>query len=643
MRNRVYQLLVLLLLVGSFPSFAGVLEQQRIDFVQAEHMIATGDERGYAAISAGLESYPLYFYLQYQWLSKHLSQDQKILNFLNNGKQSLYTRKLRRKWLAYLYKRGRWDTFVAHYKSSKRKSMQCRYNWAEYQRNHKTQALTATQKIWLTGSSLPKDCDLLLKKFTQSEFLTQTLIWQRFLLAAKARQYKLATYLSKKLESASARSKADKWLKLVKNPKLIEQAGFLQGLAKTQQADMFTYAMKKMVSADVDNAVQFWDTQGESYVLSAAQTHNIERAIALQLAFNKSAKAYSRFNLLTSLDGTTRLWAVRAALIEHNWEHVNQALQNLSVSEKRQERWRYWQAKALLETNQRDKGLAIFKQLAEERSYYGFLAADYLQQEYALVNKPIKINAQLQSRLLAKEKFSIVREFRELEMQKEAQQFWWEAVRNLQGDELLNAAKIAQQWHWHRLAILTVARAKHWDDVELRFPIDYAEKIQQNAQIHQLDTSIIYALIRRESMFDPKAGSPVGAMGLMQIMPGTGKQIAKEMNYPWRSKMVLLQPSLNLKFGAYYYKQMLDKFDGHFALAAAAYNAGPHNVTKWLRIDRDYAADIWIETIPYKETRAYVAAVLTYALIYQNRIQSGDVRMRDFMRDIRASNGLAAL
>ena len=112
----------------------------------------------------------------------------------------------------------------------------------------------------------------------------------------------------------------------------------------------------------------------------------------MQLAFNKSELAYARFNQLTKLDATTRLWAVRAALIEHNWQHVDQALGNLSAKEKKQERWRYWQAKALLETNQREKGLAIFKQLANERSYYGFLAADFLQQDYALGNKPIQLN-----------------------------------------------------------------------------------------------------------------------------------------------------------------------------------------------------------------------------------------------------------
>ena len=635
------KVVVLFLLSGFFQSYAGVLEQQRVDFLQAEQMIAAGDEQGYAAISPGLESYPLNFYLQYKWLSLHLGQDKQILNFLNHSTQSLYTRKLRRKWLNYLYKQGKWNTFVANYRSSKSKLMQCRYNWAEYQRNYKNKALTATQKIWLTGASLPKACDPLLEKFTQSSFLTQQLIWQRFMLAAKASHYNLATYLSKKLSSAGDRKKAELWLELIKKPQLISQTGFFQGVAKPLQAKMFTDAMKRLVSADVENAARLWDAQSSVFKLSAAQIYHIERAIALQFAFNKSEQAYARFNQLPHLDATTRLWAVRAALIEDNWRHVDQALGNLSAKEKKQERWRYWQAKALLQTNQREKSLVIFKQLANERSYYGFLAADFIQQDYALGNKPIILEAKNRSRLLSQQRFVIVSEFKALEMEKEAQQFWWEALRNLEGDDLLAAAKIAQQWHWHRLAILTVSRAKYWDDVALRFPIAYSDNIEQNAQLQQLDTSIIYSLVRRESMFDPAVGSPVGALGLMQIMPATGKQIAKEIRHPWRSKSVLLRPAVNVKFGAHYYKQMLGKFDGHFALAAAAYNAGPHNVDKWLKIERDYAADIWIETIPYKETRAYVAAILTYALIYQSRLQSGEVRMNDYMQDIKTRSKLA--
>jgi len=120
-------------------------------------------------------------------------------------------------------------------------------------------------------------------------------------------------------------------------------------------------------------------------------------------------------------------------------------------------------------------------------------------------------------------------------------------------------------------------------------------------------------------------------------MPKTGKQIAQQIGVPWKSKIDLLQVSTNIKFGTYYYKQMIDKFSGHLALAIAAYNAGPTGVKRWLKIDRNYATDVWIETIPYKETREYVAAVLTYTLIYQRRIGREKNLMIDFMNEIEAN------
>lgn len=638
MSHNRHKILVLILLVVSLEVSAGERIQQRRDFVLAEQMIASNDDQGYAQISVSLKDYPLAFYLDYQWLVQHLDQSEKIKDYLKNTRKSPYTYKLRRKWLDYLYRKGDWNAYVANDRPSKSRRLQCRSNWVQYQNNYKTKALIATQKIWLSGSSLPKDCDPLLGKFSRSTFLTQDLIWQRFKLAINARQLDLARYLSKKLSKDEQRKGAKKWLQLAKNADLITQAGFTRGLTKEQQANMFVDAMKRLTSTDVDYAATVWDAQKAAFQLSKQQANRVRRGIALQYAFNKSDKAYAHFKQLTQLDATTRFWAVRAALVENNWEHVQQALDNLSVQEKLQERWQYWQARTFLQTGQRDKGLKIFNQLADERSYYGFLAADFLQQDYALANQPIVLGADKKQRLLAQEDFTIVSEFKALELNKQAQKFWWQAVRNLDRDDLLVAAKIAQQWKWHKLAILTVARAKHWDDVVLRFPIKYSDKIQENARLQQLDSSIIYGLVRRESMFDEAVSSPVGALGLMQIMPATGKQIAREIHYPWRSKSVLLQPSVNVKFGTYYYKQMLGKFDGHFALAAAAYNAGPHNVKKWLNIDREYAADTWIETIPYKETRAYVAAVLTYALIYQSLTQSGNVLMTDYMQNIKPLN-----
>lgn len=627
---------VVVLLVWSLNSSANLREQQRQDFLQAEISINSGAKKDFSVISAGLESYPLYAYLEYQWLRRHLDKKVNVKAFLHHEKSSYYARRLRTVWLDYLYKQRQWKDFSTYYKTSNSKRMQCRYQWSRYQQNYKTKALLATQKIWLTGVSLPKDCDSLLAKFTQSKFLTQALVWQRFKLAIQARQIKLADYLSKKLSAAQTKKEARQWLKLAKNPELMTNASFLREVSRSQRSDMLVYTVQQLNRVDPDKALQLWQAKKLLFKVSKAQSYRAERSIALQLAFNKSDKAYAHFSQLSQADATTRIWAVRAALIEGNWAHVQAALNNLSAQEKQEQRWRYWQARTFLRTNQQEKGIAILEKLAKERSYYGFLAADFSQEEYAFANKPIEFDEQKKVEILSSKAFEVIQEFRALQRDKEAQLHWWDAVRNLKGNDMLIAAKIAQHWKWHKLAILTVARAKHWDDVDLRFPIEYAEKIKKNAQLQALDTFILYGLIRRESMFDEAANSPAGALGLMQIMPGTGKQIAKEMQLPWKSGRRLLDASVNLKFGAYYYKQMLENFSGNFILATAAYNAGPSRVNKWLEIDKDYQADIWVETIPYKETRAYVAAVLTYALVYQHLIGEDKVKMKDFMGDILA-------
>jgi len=617
---------------------ATIGEQQRLKFVQAEEMIESGDDQGFSALSLELLDYPLHFYLSYQWLSKHLDQDKKIQRFLQDNHSPLYARMLRRQWLNSLYKNKQWNAYAANYRNSKSKQGQCRYQWARYQLNYKTKALTAVKKIWLTGYSLPKDCDKLLAKFTQSSLLTQKLIWQRFKLAVNARQYDLASHLKNKMAGKKAKQDAKQWLLLLKNPDLIAKANLLQNVSKAQKDDMFVYAVRRMIGRDVDKALQVWDTQKTKFKLTKEQLHKVDRSIALQLTFGKSDKAYAYFSRLTQSDKTARTWRVRAALIKGDWVAVQQALNKLSAKEKGAERWRYWQGRAFLQTKQLKKAREIFIGLAKERSYYGFLAADYLQQDYLLSDNPIKADEQEINALLADKDFVIVNEFRALQKTKQAQRYWWQAIRGLKGTTLLVAAKVAEQWQWHKQAIMTVAQAKYWDDVKLRFPLDYTDKIQENARVQGLDKAIIYSLVRRESMFDEVANSPVGALGLMQVMPKTGKQIAKEIKFPWKSSADLLEASVNVKFGAYYYKQMLDKFSGNFALAAAAYNAGPDSVNRWLNIDSVYAADLWIETIPYKETRAYVAAVLTYALIYQRRLGGKQSLMSDFMIDIQPKN-----
>ncbi len=152
----------------------------------------------------------------------------------------------------------------------------------------------------------------------------------------------------------------------------------------------------------------------------------------------------------------------------------------------------------------------------------------------------------------------------------------------LDKSEIPVAAKLAQQWQWDDIPVLTIAKVEYWDDVDMRFPMSYAKTINALAEQYQLDPVMLYGLIRRESVFNKDATSPVGARGLMQLMPRTARRIARNLHDHWRGSDSLYDPAKNLKYGSYYYRQLLTQFNGNDALALAAYNAGPNRVKQWL-------------------------------------------------------------
>jgi len=363
----------------------------------------------------------------------------------------------------------------------------------------------------------------------------------------------------------------------------------------------------------------------------------IKKKLGLNLGYRGQTKAsYQHLSQITHPDEEARQWRVRSALRNQNWQHVNTALANLSDEEKQQEKWRYWQARAWEELGKKDKARAFFNELAKQRSYYGFASADKIKKAYQLNDRPIQATSKDLQKLSAEPAFKIVKELRNIGRKKQAKWHWWFAVKKSNAEQIKLAAKLAEQWGDTQTAVFTVAKAKYWDDVNLRFPLAFEEEVHQYASQQNLDPAVVFGLIRQESVFDERAGSHVGARGLMQIMPATGKQIARELKEKWHSASSLYQPDTNIRYGTYYYKKLLNRFDGQFALAAAGYNAGPRRVKRW-RPETSMPMDIWIETIPFNETRKYVSVVLMNTIIYQQRLKRNSLKMTDFLSKVQPS------
>lgn len=608
------------------------IDDRRQAFLDAEKQIASINRGAFPKSAEALGDYSLYPLLKYQWLKNNLDRDQEIKRYLNDYSDMRYSALLRRDWLKYLAESKRWQELIVHYRPTDNAELACHYQWARLKTGFRDDALREAKKLWTVGYSQPKACDALLNELMASGQFTQDMVWRRFELALRNNRVSLARYI-KKLLAPNEQSVADFWLKVHQSPRIVEQSSEWQKDYR-MLGTIFAYGVERLAGSDLDAALSVWDGNKDHYRMSIDTVDKVERKLGLSMAFERRPGAYDRLSKVKNADASAREWRVRAALLEQNWTHVIEALSGLSDQEKNQPRWQYWLARALNEAGQRERGRKVFEALASDRSLFGFIAAETLNKPPMLSDRPLALTAEQLANFERLPAVSLVAELKSMGREQDGLRQWWYLLARLDKEQILVAAKVAQQWGWTQTAVFTIAKAEYWDDVSLRFPLDYLDDIKKQARQQALDPAIVLGVIRRESVFDPRARSPAGARGLMQIMPQTGRQIARKLNETWQSENSLYQPNVNVKYGAHYYKQMLDRFGGHFALAAAAYNAGPGRVDRWLPRHQPLPADIWMETIPFKETREYVAAVLGYAMIYQLMMERDSIRLGDVMKDV---------
>lgn len=198
-------------------------------------------------------------------------------------------------------------------------------------------------------------------------------------------------------------------------------------------------------------------------------------------------------------------------------------------------------------------------------------------------------------------------------------------------DEMNAVAALVKQASGTTMA-LRLAKASSQRNVDIDF-WSYPTKALPNwPQMGKpVETSLVYALSRQESEFDPNAGSKVGAQGLMQLMPGTAKLIAKQYRVKYAQSKLTGDPAYNVKLGAAHLADLIDDFNGSYVLTLIAYNAGPRRSVEWVKEYGDPRSGQvdpidWVESIPFQETRQYVQKVLQNTHIYRSRLAPKSVR-----------------
>jgi soluble lytic murein transglycosylase len=276
-----------------------------------------------------------------------------------------------------------------------------------------------------------------------------------------------------------------------------------------------------------------------------------------------------------------------------------------------QPRWRYWHARAVAATAGADAAAPLFGEIAGLRDYYGYLAADHLQRGYSLNARPSPDDVRAQAEMAGESGFIRAHELFVCDMADEAALEWAAGLSGADSAAKIQAAHLAARWGWYAQSIATLAQAGEWDDVRLRYPRPYADVVADASRLADVPADWIWGVMRQESLFRRDAVSRADARGLMQMLPSTAAAVARRWRLPPPLKDALFEPSTAVPLGAAYMRELLDRHAGQLALSLAAYNAGPAAVARWLP-PKSMDADVWVESIPYTETRAYVQHILEH-------------------------------
>ena len=301
----------------------------------------------------------------------------------------------------------------------------------------------------------------------------------------------------------------------------------------------------------------------------------------------------------------------------------------MTAEERGSEQWRYWRAVALARNGNDDAARLVLKPLAAERSYYGFLAADELGIDYAFADDRLRADDAVIETLAQRPDLIRARELFLVGLDSRGRSEWDAVMAGLSDEQKTQAAVLAHRWGWHSRAIATAAAVGHYDDLALRYPLPFRQSFERGASSASIPTTWALGIARSESLFMRDVRSCAGAIGLMQLMPATGRQVAREIKLAYSGLDTLTDPDHNIRLGTSYLGSMAARYDGNHVLATAAYNAGPHRVDRWLPQSAVVDARVWIENIPFNETRKYVRRVMAAETIFHWRMTGEMRRMSD--------------
>jgi len=612
--------LCLLMTVVSWPLLAiGAARDMRMEFQQAyaaaEQKIVTDD-------SAELKAYSLYPYLQQLRLQNALTasvaadSDRAIEVFLQAQGTAPVARDLRRAWLASLATRQQWEAYLANYRETDDIALRCHALSARLalQRMDGVQANAAA--LWSVAADSQSACEPAFTWLKAQSAFTPDLIEKRVRLALRSANPSFARQLIAMLPKES-QSTLLAWAELIERPRNAIDDAIAQPDKKIEP-DALLDGWTRLARSDQGGAMQRYKTLVQARKLDEATASRFALELALALSWSRRSEALQYFSRVrpSEQDDRAHEWHARAALWEEDWSLVRKVVAAMPPTLAKQTRWKYWAARAAELQDERSAARTQYSALLTDDNYYAALAAARLGIAYTPQQESlIADEGQLQT-LMLDPALARARELLQTTsntLRSYAYEEWRSAYTKMNADARKQAIVLATRWGWYDQAVTIAAQQGVFNDYALFYPRPFDPAVTLGAQRASIPASLIYATLRQESLYRTDALSTAGAKGVMQLLPETARGVARR----WRlnEKGDLFDPDVNIPIGAAKLREMIDRFDGQTALALAAYNAGPNTIPRWSPPETK-ELDIWVENIPYNETRTYVQRVYWHSLVF---------------------------
>lgn len=591
------------------------LYEQREAYRDALDLLTAGRTDSYRKSRAALNDYVLAPYLDYHELQSRLSSAtaDEINRFRTEHADLPVANVIYYRWLKRLGNQRDWQTLIRYYEPTPSAELHCLYLRALLATGQREGAFAPVADLWLVGHSQPNACDPLFDAWISDGNLTESMVWQRTTLALDGNARTLARYLQRFFKGSAVQD-AENYYSVHVSPSNITHTRRYRG-DHERGREVIRHGLLRLASRDPEAAAKAWAKYRRNYPFGGDVSAEIDVAIAVGNA-RRGVFPESREQAKALPDSAAPEMAQAAVQVE-NWSQAAYWIDRLSARERQGRRWQYWLARSLAASVMgSERAELTYRALAEERDYYGFLAAERIGRPARLNDEPLRVSPILLNQLRRKPPVARAVELYAVGDLVNARREWGALLPQLSDDDRAAAAALAHSIGWTSQAIWTARSGPLRDTLELRFPLAFPDSFQRVSHATTVSQSFLLAIARQESAFDPRARSHANARGLMQLMYPTATEIARRVGVTAPTVAELYDPSLNIELAGHHLAALLDRYDHQRPLAAAAYNAGEARVERWTESRRGTDMDVWIESIPFSETRNYVKNVLAFAQVY---------------------------